>query len=183
MYYGQHQKRSIDVTLTILPDKTWQITHRFSVWFYYLSLFSVVLKWQFLLKTSHIKIHIVLVISGSINVFRRSGLKRPAYAPVPGLTSSFPPVQKLLPTALEFPHSELKPIIVPPSTTTQNYFKPIGIPPPSVGSETPLSQPLPTYLPKSVDFSQTFQSAVMDAIPASESVINNNMATNVSLFC
>lgn len=119
----------------------------------------------------------IVFFSGSLNVFKRSGLRRPTYAPVPGLSkpsqSPLKPFQvSSVPSQneLETPFKPESASVAPPGTDSnpQNYFKPIGAPPPTVNLGGPLSQPVPTYLPKLPGSGVNLQSPVMDAIPDSE---------------
>ncbi|XP_060515766.1 phospholipase DDHD2 [Cylas formicarius] len=119
--------------------------------------------------------------TGPQNSFRRPGLKRPVYAPVPGLTSApiFNPQQP--PTQVTFLQP---PTSASPASSTSsiqeatfnlpNQFKPI--------SPTPVSFP---NFPPQIPHPQHYQGPVMDAIPASEaleeqpdSVLLNYSASN-----
>lgn len=112
-----------------------------------------------------------IFVLGSLNVFRRSGIKRPTYAQVPGLST---PVQPSQPLPVP-PQHNLNPGTVPfgleNNSNLQNYFKPFAVCAHSANLGIPLSQPLPTYLSKST--SQSSLSPVMDAIPDSEMIENN----------
>ncbi|XP_072401770.1 triacylglycerol hydrolase DDHD2 isoform X2 [Diabrotica undecimpunctata] len=109
--------------------------------------------------------------TGPTNQFRRAGLKRPAYAQVPGLSSAPAPPQNLnvqnipppnlppLPQAASVPSAASQNFLVPtapsPSTSISstssidhinqglpNQFKPISPPPSNLQSFHPISQPL-----------------------------------------
>lgn len=103
--------------------------------------------------------------TGPINVFRRSGLKRPAYAQIPGLSNNPLPPQNI-PQTLPPPNLPPLPVsshpipqnysvpsapspvnsvsstssIEPPIQNLPNYFKPISPPPPNL--QASFSQPL-----------------------------------------
>lgn len=126
-------------------------------------------------------------LSDSINVFRRTGLKKLPYAPIP--SSAIQPTSQPLPVPSQ---NELTgettaiPILqdtsaASPNTSfkSQNYFKPISVPPPSVNFGIPISQPLPTYFP---GHSQNFQSPVMHAIPDCEVMEDNIPGTLPSQY-
>lgn len=141
-----------------------------------------------------LKFWCIIFVPDSLNVFRRSGLKRPTYAPVPGLSSSLQPLS--VPSQNGITPTTFIPENIssaPPNTNynSQSYFKPIGVPPPTVNLGIPLSQPLPTYGLSTPG--QNLQSPVMDAIPDSEVMesnipgslpsqyINNDSSTNVNV--
>ncbi|XP_066155329.1 phospholipase DDHD2 isoform X3 [Euwallacea fornicatus] len=122
--------------------------------------------------------------SGPVNTFRRAGLKRPVYAPVPGLSSNHPaqsnpqyyfspppPPSVVSTTSFQPPVNQLS--ISPASSTSSiqdvtfalnSQFKPINPQPSSVPSVKP-SVPQPQHSTHLLSLGP-----VMDAIPASEAL-------------
>ncbi|CAH1183000.1 unnamed protein product [Ceutorhynchus assimilis] len=118
------------------------------------------------------------VPTGPVNTFRRSALKRPVYAPVPGLASNtIPPPVPTQPTYQTYftppqpsaPATIFQPSISPASSTSSvqdntfalhNQFKPINPQPASFPVVKP-NIPHPQHHPLQLG-------PVMDAIPASE---------------
>lgn len=121
-------------------------------------------------------------ISAPLNTYRRSGLKRPVYAPVPGLsaqqTDSGPSFQT--PSQSDFNYFQQPPIATAP--TLPSHFKPITpqpttflIPEPAASVTTaPVSQGV-TFPPSN------FQSPVMAAIPANELLQTHDIISSSSL--
>lgn len=120
--------------------------------------------------------------TGPVNTFRRPGLKRPAYAQVPGLTnnSNLPPTPVSAPIPPQPynlqqppPVQHFQPSISPASSTSSiqeatlalnSQFKPINPQPPSFPQVKP-NIPFPQH---SQSVLQGQVGPVMDAIPASE---------------
>ncbi|KAH1022969.1 hypothetical protein HUJ04_012269, partial [Dendroctonus ponderosae] len=145
-------------------------------------------------------------ISGPVNSFRRSELKRPTYAKVPGLSGStsnnslpagniapsyFPPAIPPPVVSSIFPPVVPQPSLSPASSTSSiqdvtfalnSQFKPINPQPPSVPAVKP-NIPQPQHSTHSINLGP-----VMDAIPANEALhrpptetdSNSTLATNIA---
>jgi hypothetical protein len=144
---------------------------------------------------------------GPVNTYRRAGLKRPVYAPIPGLTnntpSSFaPPLQSVQPPQTSYfqqPSAILPEVTPPPASpalssisstqesVTSTYFKPISPQPttflntvtaPQTFVPNPIQQNL--FSPISSFPASNLQGPVMSAIPANELLQASNVGPTLS---
>lgn len=120
-------------------------------------------------------------ISAPVNTYRRPGLKRPVYAPVPGLSAQQTDSVPSFPT---HPQSDFNYFQQPPletAPTPPSHFKPISPQPATFLIPEPASVTA-APIPQVVSFpSSNFQSPVMAAIPANELLQTSNINSGSSL--